>query len=390
MKKIVILLVMLGIIIAGSIYYFKNNIGDVRPVVLPTHQNNKSKAGNPVNIPLTIPDGFQISIFADNLGRARDLEFSPGGTLLVSDMDDGKVLALPDKDNNGTADTIITVLSGLRRPHGIRFYNGKLFVAQETQLIRYNWNEQELSASVDKKILDLPTGGRHFSRSLVFNSQGKLFISIGSTCDVCYETNQWIGTVIVSDADGNDPKVYAKGLRNAVFITMRPGTDELWATEMGRDFLGDTTPSDEVNLIEEGKDYGWPICYENKIHDTSFDKNQYIRDPCIDTAVPKYLIPAHSAPLGLTFVQSDQFPQKWQGDLLVAYHGSWNRSTPIGYKVVRLDIEGDTVIKEEDFITGFLQNSTAEGRPVDMTFDENGNLFISDDKAGVIYLFNKK
>lgn len=132
-------------------------------------------------------------------------------------------------------------------------------------------------------------------------------------------------------------------------------------------------------------DYGWPVCYGNRIHDTNFDKNQYIRDPCQDTTAPVYEIPAHSAPLGLTFVRSSQFPDDWQGDLLVAYHGSWNRSTPIGYKVVRLRTSSGKVISEEDFIAGFLQGGEALGRPVDVVFDAQGSLYISDDKAGVVY-----
>ena len=151
---------------------------------------------------------------------------------------------------------------------------------------------------------------------------------------------------------------------------------------MGRDYLGDNLPPEEINIIRDGANYGWPICYGNKIHDDKFDTNQYIRDPCEDSVSPIFEFPAHSAPLGLTFINSPQFLTDWQGDLLVAYHGSWNRSTPAGYKVVRMKVAGNTITGAEDFITGFGQ---ALARPVDLIFDSQGSLYISDDKAGVVY-----
>src|SRR5207249_677102 len=135
---------------------------------------------------------------------------------------------------------------------------------------------------------------------------------------------------------------------------------------------------------------GWPICYGDKIHDTNFDKNQYFRDPCADTEAPIFQIPAHSAPLGLIFIQSSQFPSDWQNDLLVAYHGSWNRSVPTGYKIVHMKVSGNTITQADDFLTGFLQGGSVPGRPVDLTFDQAGNLYISDDKAGNVYIVQKK
>jgi len=170
---------------------------------------------------------------------------------------------------------------------------------------------------------------------------------------------------------------------------------------MGRDFLGDNLPPDEINIIEEGKDYGWPFCYGRQVHDTDFDKKVYVQivpqPPCGQTEPPIYEIPAHSAPLGLVFIHSSQFPDDWQDDLLVAYHGSWNRSTPSGYKIVRLKINDQKVISHEDFISGFLpasptgeQGTQTIGRPVDLMFDKEGSLYISDDKAGVIYKLAKR
>ncbi len=392
-------LLVLGIVflIAGLGWWAKQSIGDLRPVMLPpekslpeiiqqvTVQPKKQPLGQPVNFPLRLPEGMGISVFAKDLGPARDLQMSPQGTLLVSVTKAGKVLALPDKDDNGEVDESKTALSGLRNPHGLAFFNGMLFVAEETKVSRYFWDENLLEARLDKKLFDLPSGGRHFTRSLAFDSQGRLFVSIGSTCDVCYEKDPFLAAIIVSDQEGATPQLYAKGLRNAVFINFNQQGNELWSTEMGRDFLGDNLPPDEINLIKQNGDYGWPICYGNNIHDTAFDKNTYIRDPCADKIPPVFAIPAHSAPLGLVFINSPQLPDDWQGDLLVAYHGSWNRSVPDGYKVVRLKMNGDQISGSEDFITGFLQGSSALGRPVDLEFDNQGTLYISDDKAGAVY-----
>ena len=168
------------------------------------------------------------------------------------------------------------------------------------------------------------------------------------------------------------------------FIKINPKTRELWGTEMGRDLIGDNLPPEEVNIIAKGKNYGWPNCYGNKIHDEKFD-HSHSAGECEKTEVPIYGSQAHSAPLGLVFIDSAQFPQSWQGDLLVAYHGSWNRSVPTGYKIVRMNVKGNKITGETAFLTGFLQGTNALGRPVDLEFDSSGSLYISDDKIGVVY-----
>lgn len=410
-RKITLTILILIAIIFVLVVVIKQRVGDIRPALLPPSGDisqilEKQAEGLPVNFPLKLPDGFKIGIFAPSagsgltktLGGVRDLEFSPEGTLLVSVPSKGQVLALPDKNSDGVADEIKEVLANLDKPHGLAFFDNKLFVAEETKVVRYNWNSQNLTVNQDKILFNLPKGGRHFTRTIAFNNTGQMFVSVGSTCDVCFEKHPFLAAVIVSDAEGNSPKLFAKGLRNSVFITVNPKTSELWGTEMGRDFLGDNLPPDEVNIIRQDKDYGWPLCYGNRMHDTNFDKKVYIQTvpqpPCGTTEPPVYEIPAHSAPLGLTFINSQQFPADWQGDLLVAYHGSWNRSTPAGYKVVKLNVEENQVLGEEDFITGFLGSATgpggALGRPVDLTFDKAGSLYISDDKAGVVYKVIKK
>jgi len=360
------------------------------PFLIPPRNNLaeqiiNAKTGQQPNIPLTIPEGYEIGVFADNITNPRVLQFSPGGTLLASLMRDGKVVALPDRDNNGEAETKI-LLEGLNLPHGLAFYEGKLFVAEVDKVVRYTFNEETLTTTVDKKLFSLPAGGRHYTRSIVFDRNGNLYISLGSRCDTCIEDHPFIATVIVSDAEGRQPRVFSEGLRNSVYLTLHPETGEVWATEMGRDFLGDNLPPDEINILKEGH-YGWPFCYGNKVWDRQFgERNQAF---CNTTIAPFYEIPAHSAPLGLTFINSPQMPDDWQGDLLVSYHGSWNRSDPTGYKIVRIDTEGTP--QEHDFITGFRDSSGETlGRPTGLAFDEEGSLYIADGNSGAVYKLVKR
>ena len=344
------------------------------------------------SVGLKVPAGYAVHVFASGAGTARDLQFSPGGTLLVSNPATGNVTALPDANRDGVADSAKTVLhDSAPNVHGLAFYGGKLFVAEESRVVRYNWSEATLTATQDKVLFSLPTpNADHNKRTIVFDAAGHMFVSVGSTCNVCIESDPRSATIMESDADGANPHVFATGLRNAPFIAINPSSNELWSTEMGRDYLGDNTPPDEINIIQAGQNYGWPICYGAKIHDTNFDHKTYIADPCVTTIAPIFGVPAHNAPLGLAFIKSAQFPLPSQGDLIVAYHGSWNRSVPDGYKLVHLTVRGNTIAASEDFMTGFINGSTAAARPVDVTFDTYGNLFVSDDKSGSIYIVQKQ
>ncbi len=382
-------IIIVGFLIIGGILA-KKFVGDVRPVVIPTGQDiaaklnpkgNASGQGERVDF-LKVPDGYQARYFAKNLDNARDFELSPGGVLVVSLTGPGQVVALPDQNKDGVADENKVLLSGLSRPHGLVFYKDWLFVAEETRVTRYFWDEQKVEAKIDRRILDLPKGGNHFTRDLVFNSKGELFVSLGSTCNVCVEKHEWLAAVVKTNENGETPKLFAKGLRNSVFLTVNPKTDEVWAGDMGRDLIGDDRPKEEINIIREGRDYGWPYCYEERVHDNDFDPEN--RRSCGETEPPVYGYQAHSAPLGITFIDSPLFPDDWQGDLLVSYHGSWNRSAPVGYKIVRFDVSGNSISGESDFISGFLKGSTAEGRPVDIVLTEEA-AYISDDKAGAVY-----
>ena len=333
--------------------------------------------------PFTILGDFQIDIFAKDLNTPRVLLFDGQNNLLVSAMGEGKVYAIKSDGSK------VVLASNLNSPHGLAINNGYLYIAETDKVNRYTYDSANLKLGPKEILFNLPSGAGHFTRTLQFSPDGYLYVAVGSSCNVCRESDKRRATILKYNPTDWTDEVFAKGLRNTVFFILNPKTKEFWGNDMGRDYLGDNSPPDDLNILSAGKNYGWPICYGNKINDRNFDKNVYIRDPCADSVAPIYEYGAHNAPLGLTFIDSKMFPTSWQGDLLVSLHGSWNSSVPVGYKVVHLKIDGNKVTSSEDFITGFLTNSGAIGRPVDLVFGKDGILYLSDDKAGVIYKIHK-
>jgi glucose/arabinose dehydrogenase len=231
-------------------------------------------------------------------------------------------------------------------------------------------------------IPDLPSGG-HYTRTIGFGPDGKLYLSIGSSCNVCDERDERRAAIMQYNADGSGGRVYAQGLRNAVGFVWRPGSDELWATNNGRDGLGDDIPPETINLVRDGDDFGWPYCHNGQIRDQQFGR----LGSCDNVTRPAFELQAHSAPLGLAFYSGSAFPADYDGDLFVAFHGSWNRTTPTGYKVIRARfVSGQQTGTAEDFISGWLgAGGNYWGRPVDVTIGPDGSLYISDDYLGVVY-----
>jgi len=351
---------------------------------------------------LTVSDGFRISVFTtQSIGKIRFMAMSPDGILFVSlpsaaglynsNQNGGAILALPDSNNDGKADAAKSVITQLsNRPHGIAFYNNYLYVAEENRVSRYPYQNNGNVGAREVVVANLPENAfsvaDHVSRTIGFSPEGKMYVSIGSSCNVCNESDKRRATIVEYNPDGTGERVYANGIRNAVGFVFHPVTKAIWATENGRDELGDNIPPDEINIIQDGKNYGWPYCYGKNSIDP-FGNSSAL---CAGKEPSIHDMQAHSAPLGLRFIEGPQFPQDWQGDLLVAYHGSWNRTEKTGYKVVRLDVAGNTIVGETDFITGWLKsNESVVGRPVDLIFDAQGALYISDDKANVIYKVTK-
>ncbi len=334
---------------------------------------------------LTLPEGFSIEYFARDLKGPRFMDFNPYGTLYVTLTGAGRVVALPDTDGDGRSDQVVTVAEGLNNPHGIAFFEGYLYIAETGRVVRYRLKGRAYElGDMEVVVPDLPTrGGGHFTRTVVFGSDRQMYVSVGSSCNVCREKDRERAGILNYPPDGSDKSYFAEGLRNAVGLAFHPETGQLYATENSRDHLGDDIPPDELNLIELGGHYGWPYCWGNKYPDDKYNKTRF----CKLTAPPIVKFQAHSAPLGLAFTHSKQFPEQYQGGLFVAFHGSWNRTVPTGYKVVYLPFseKKKPTGNYEDFITGWLRNGKKWGRPVDIVFGRDGDMYISDDYSGAIY-----
>jgi glucose/arabinose dehydrogenase len=369
------------------------------PTPTPTLTNSAIRADYFDTSFLKIPEGFSINLFARELGKVRAMTFDLDGNLYATIIDQGKLVVLRDLDDDGRSDVTATLLSDLKSPHGIEIACPEsstgclLFLAETDKVTRYDLDSNSMTLLNPQIIVELPSDGFHFTRSILlrnFNGTNAILTSIGSSCNVCNESNEKRAKILISDIDGFKTTEFASGLRNAVFMTYNPENGDIYATENGRDYLGDNVPPDEVNLIEENNFYGWPYCYGDNIIDRTFDTSRKADDACSRAIPPKIQIQAHSAPLGLRFMRPsivEQWGEDYKNNLFVAYHGSWNRSTPTGYKVVRFKLNEDgTFGEEQDFITGFLDsNNEVKGRPVDIIFSKKGEMFITDDKEGRIY-----
>jgi glucose/arabinose dehydrogenase len=367
------------VVIAASFIYL-----GMRPAVKPDSLND-----------VHLPPGFRIDVFADDLGGS-EVSYpgpNPGPRMMivrnhvlyVTVPNRGTVIALPYQDGGMKANGAITFIDKLNNPHGIDYYNGWFYIAEENRVIRVKGKDNETMAdmsSMEILIDNLPTGG-HFTRTVKIHNNS-LYLAIGSSCNVCYEEDERRAAITQCTVEGKDCRVFARGLRNAVDFVFHPVTGKIYATDNGRDQLGENLPPDEINIIEDGKNYGWPICYGKNIHDTDFDKNVYIRNPCMEPFETPSLIDlqAHSAPLGLTFYYGDNFPHEYRGNLFIAFHGSWNRKIPTGYKIVSINMNNYSL---NDFATGWLQGINVIGRPAGIITAEDGTLFVSDDNAGKIY-----
>jgi glucose/arabinose dehydrogenase len=393
MRKLLTILLLVLVILFGLYFFVKNTLHLDKNAIVTSIKPPAEKVaeklpqGSDLNKPFDIPAGFRIAAFSELSAAPRVLAFDENNILFVSIPSKGQIIALPDKNADGVADEQKIVLQNLHDPHGIAFNNNQLYVAETGQVSVYDYNATGISVTNKKVLFSLPAGGRHWSRTIKIH-ENKLYTAIGSSCDVCVESDEKRSTILISDLDGKNLEIFASGLRNTVFFDF-DSRGQMWGNDMGRDFLGDNLPPDELNLIEKGKDYGWPWCYGDKVRDQRFESGKNL-NYCENTVSSAFNYPAHIAPLGLTFINSPLFVNEDQGDILSSFHGSWNSSVPVGYKIVKVNIENGKAVGIEDFITGFLNDKKEViGRPVDLIFDKNGVLNISDDKANLIYLLTK-
>lgn len=341
----------------------------------------------PPDEPINLPEGFGISVFASGLLNPRMMAVGPDDQLYVAERGAQRIVRLADRNGDGLVDFVEVVADeGMQAPSSIAFYeDGSLYVGDTTRVLRFYPPEDITEVWTEREVVidGLPSGG-HTTRTVLFSPDYEtLFVSIGSSCNVCVEEDERRATIMRYDPDGSNGEIYADGMRNAVGITFRPGTEELWATNNGRDWLGDDQPPETIyELTSAGTDAGWPRCHSGRIVDPDFGEPgdcEGILDPVVE-------MQAHSAPLGLGFYTGDQFPESYQGDLFVAFHGSWNRTVPTGYKVVRIPLEDGVPNGVKDFAVGWLRDDGSNwGRPVDVVTGPDGSLFVSDDGEGRIY-----
>ena len=333
---------------------------------------------------LAPPPGWQIGLYADAVPEARVLRLTAGGDLLVSQPRLGQITLLGrDANGDGHPDAQTVLMSGLDRPHGVEVSGGFLYVGETGAVGRVAFDEQtgRITGTYAHIITGLPEGGNHWSRSVRIGPDGWLYVHVGSSCNSCIEEHTWRATMLRARPDGSELGVYATGLRNSVGFDWTPWSGELFATDNGRDLLGDDFPPCELNRVVQGGFYGWPFVNGFNVLDPD---NGAGHEALLQTALPPaHGFRAHNAPLGIRFLRHQDHPLSHSA--LVALHGSWNRSSADGYKVVRLDWAADGTIGETPFITGFEQDGTVIGRPVDIAESPAGELFVSDDYAGAVY-----
>jgi glucose/arabinose dehydrogenase len=334
---------------------------------------------------IRVPPGFAVNLFAKGLRGPRFINFGPDGALFVAERGADRIVALTDRNRDGVADSLRIFADRLDSPHSLVFHQGAWYVGVPRGIVRLADRDGDEIADQREVLIDnYPTGG-HNTRTVEFLPDGRMVVSIGSSCNVCVEDDPRRAAVLVyTGADARGERVFAKGLRNAVGLAIHPVTGELWATNNGRDLLGDDVPPEAVYIVRDGLDYGWPRCHNGILADPEYGGTA----ACNGVATPVVNMQAHSAPLGLVFYTGAMFPPEYRGDLFVAFHGSWNRSVPTGYKVVRLPLDGSRPRGPlEDFATGWLDpvRHSASGRPVGLAVGPDGALYVSDDKAGAIY-----
>jgi len=331
------------------------------------------------------PAGFTVGVWADGLPNVRMLRFTPAGDLLASLPRAGEVVLLErDADGDGASDGRRPLLADLDRPHGLDLHDGWLYVAEMGAVarVRFDAEARQVGGAPERVVTGLPSGGNHWTRTVRFGPDGWLYVSIGSSCNVCIERDPRRAALVRYRPDGSGEEIHATGLRNAVGFDWRPDTGELYATDNGRDLLGDDFPPCELNRIERGGFYGWPFANGDRIPDPDLGAGR--EREIADSIPPVHGFRAHNAPLGIAFARGGRVPEAYRGAALVALHGSWNRTRKDGYRVVSLHW-GPGGIEERDFLVGFEQDGHVIGRPVDVAEGPDGAFYVSDDYAGVVY-----
>ncbi len=340
---------------------------------------------------LEVPLGFTVEEVAAGLTSPRFMALDADGSLVFGSHTAGKVVRLRDTKRVGRFDLQQEVASNLTYVHSVLFVDGKLYAAAEDRVVLLDKFGPDGRAGIVQTLVDdLPAGARdlygHRTRTLLLGPDHKVYLSIGSACDVCEDDNPMRAAVLRMDPDGSNLEVVASGLRNSVGIAFRPRTDppELWGNDMGRNNIGPDIPPDKLNLIQPGLDYGWPYCYGDRQPNPEFND----ADRCATTELPRMAYPPHWSPLAIVFYDGRSFPADYRGDALVAFHGSAIDQTGDvrgGYNVVRVHFEGGQPVWRQELLRGFIQGAGAWARPVGLVVAPDGSVLVSDDWGGRIF-----
>jgi glucose/arabinose dehydrogenase len=334
---------------------------------------------------VSAPPGFLVTIVSKHVPGARFMAVAPNGDLVVAQTAAGNIAVIHQGTPPDAAPERFD--EDLTLPHGMVFVKDKLYIATWSGVLRYDYPKPHPTVLFK----DMPTGAVHNHRALAIADDGTIYVSSGSNCNVCEEGDDRFATILRYSPGDTRGTIYARGLRNASGLAFDP-SGRLWAVVNQRDNIGptqavtDNLPPDELDLIVKGANYGWPQCYPDPGARRRLPNPEYLRADCSSTRPATFDIPPHSAPLGLVFYEGRAFPKAYQGDAFIALHGSWNRSTPAGDKVVDVSFSGGKPVAMHDFVTGWIApDETYRNRPVGLAVGADGALYISDDLLGYIY-----
>ncbi len=356
----------------------------------------------PADLPLNLikmAPGFSIDVYATGVRVARQMTLGSKGTLFVGTRNKnsgGVVYAVVDRNGDHKADQVYTIAKGLNEPNGVAFRQGALYVAEIGRIIRFDDIESKLEAPPEPVVVNdtLPKETHHGQKFIAFGPDGLLYVPVGAPCNVCEREDERFSTIMRMKPDGSGLEVFARGVRNTVGFDWHPQTRELWFTDNGRDNMGDDVPRDELNTAPKaGLHFGFPYCHQGDVSDPEFGS---AKRPCAEFQAPARQLDAHVAAIGMRFYTGTMFPAEYRNQIIIAEHGSWNRSTPQGYRLSLAKLERNKVMSYTRFAEGWLRGlkpapaggamiGDVWGRPADVLVMPDGALLVSDDRAGVIY-----
>jgi glucose/arabinose dehydrogenase len=330
---------------------------------------------------LKVPQGFNIEVYASGMTNAREMALGDKGTVFVGSRLVDKVYAIVNKDGKRE---VKVLASGLYRPNGVAFHNGTLYIAELSQVSKIDNVEDHLDSPPKPTVIydKLPKDEAHGWKFIAIGPDNKLYVPVGQPGNNVLHDDAH-GQIRRMDLDGKNDEVYALGVRNSVGFDWNPENKQMYFTDNGRDWLSEDLPEDELNRItKKGEDFGAPYCYQGNVPDPEFGWGH----SCSEFVPPVGLMGPHSASLGMRFYTGSMFPKGYKNTIIIARHGSWNRSKKFGGDVVVVHLDKDGKVRNmEPLVTGFLEDNKYIGRPNDVLIMKDGSVLVSDDWNGAVY-----